>query len=614
MPPVPPSPRSAAVKSRIVEFLKQTPFERAIERADFRELLAEDATTAEPLYSPEALAAFEEARQLRHARRAAPTPGAFFSNKSVLIVPGFMGSQLRDDGPAGNGLIWVDPTIYINSSELSALRLAAFTPGVPDADADPAVAVHEDGAVPVVYAGLKYYLESGRCEVRTAGFDWRKDIDASAALLVETIRAFANEHPGRPFFLIAHSQGSLVARRALQLLGKEAARSLVNRLILLGPASYGTFSAAFALAGNHETIQTLAEYGLRWPDDLPAVLQSMTGIYQLLPWKEGTVEMDPGKMAAADFWETGRDDKRLAKFFRWGASLDTQFFNDRTSIILGDNDQTAAAVEFQNGKLVATAMTQGDGTVPDKCALIEGVGDVARAAKADHMTLPLNRQVMQTVWRIINANLSVRAVGLSQGAEHDRRDKQDGKPTIAALPPAVDLFSLAGVRRPTPAPTGRPAPAVPQPAAVSRPAAPPRHLLSKYADPPPAPPHRRLRVFSFDPLLATDPGSMGMASVVVKLDWDDESADGAKLQPGPIGEYLEVVDYDPASRCFYPPVDLNHPSLLAQDGMPLSETEPRFHQQMVYAVGMATIAVFERALGRAVLWSPLLPRTADGGV
>jgi hypothetical protein len=105
-----------------------------------------------------------------------------------------------------------------------------------------------------------------------------------------------------------------------------------------------------------------------------------------------------------------------------------------------------------------------------------------------------------------------------------------------------------------------------------------------------------------------------MASVVVKLDWDDESADGAKLQPGPIGEYLEVVDYDPASRCFYPPVDLNHPSLLAQDGMPLSETEPRFHQQMVYAVGMATIAVFERALGRAVLWSPLLPRTADGGV
>jgi hypothetical protein len=105
-----------------------------------------------------------------------------------------------------------------------------------------------------------------------------------------------------------------------------------------------------------------------------------------------------------------------------------------------------------------------------------------------------------------------------------------------------------------------------------------------------------------------------MESVVVKLDWDDESADGPKLQPGPVGEYLEVVDYDPASRCFYPPVDLNHPNLLAQDGMPLSETDPRFHQQMVYAVAMATIAVFERALGRRVLWSPFLPRKADGAI
>ena len=107
---------------------------------------------------------------------------------------------------------------------------------------------------------------------------------------------------------------------------------------------------------------------------------------------------------------------------------------------------------------------------------------------------------------------------------------------------------------------------------------------------------------------------MGIASIVVKLYWDDESADGMKLQPGPVGEYLEVVDYDPASRCFYAPVDLNHPNLLAQDGMPLSETDPRFHQQMVYAVGMATIAVFERALGRTVLWSPNLPRDARGRV
>ena len=34
------------------------------------------------------------------------------------------------------------------------------------------------------------------------------------------IRSFASEHARRPFFLVAHSQGSLVARRALQILGR----------------------------------------------------------------------------------------------------------------------------------------------------------------------------------------------------------------------------------------------------------------------------------------------------------------------------------------------------------------------------------------------------------
>jgi hypothetical protein len=76
------------------------------------------------------------------------------------------------------------------------------------------------------------------------------------------------------------------------------------------------------------------------------------------------------------------------------------------------------------------------------------------------------------------------------------------------------------------------------------------------------------------------------------------------LSPGPIGEYLEVVDCDPASGCFYAPVDLNTPALLAQDGLEPSEGTPGFHQQMVYAVASTTIHSFESALGRRALWAP----------
>src|SRR5262249_33656549 len=78
----------------------------------------------------------------------------------------------------------------------------------------------------------------------------------------------------------------------------------------------------------------------------------------------------------------------------------------------------------------------------------------------------------------------------------------------------------------------------------------------------------------------------------------------AGLQPGPVGEYLEVIDVDPASQCCYAPVDLDHPHLLVQDGLAPSEGNPQFHQQMAYAVAMRTIGAFERALGRVALWAP----------
>ncbi len=614
-----PSTTSGTVRAEILRKLQETPLDRALESKAFRELLEQDAKGDKPLFTAESIRGLDEARAVRHAKAAAPPTGLFFSNKSVLLVPGFMGSQLRDDGPTRNGLIWIDPTLYFTSSkeksEISALKLAKREPDKPDSDAADRVSIREDGAVPIIYAGLKYYLETGRCEVRTAAFDWRKDIDESAALVRQRIESYAAEFPNRPLFLIAHSQGSLVARRALQMMGKDSARRLVNRLILLGPASFGTFSAAFAIGGNHESIAALADYGLEWPDDLGEVLQSMSGLYQMVPWKEGTVDMSKDAidaMGQRGTWAGRCDTTRLAKFFAWGKSLDTEFFNDRTSIILGDDPKTPSAVTFIDGVPTPSRTAQGDGTVPDGCALLPGVTDVARAAGASHMTLPLNRRVMQSVWRMIQANLTVQAMRPSgrAGAEPavakgDTAKGVSPRPEIAALPDPVDLMQLAGMK-----PHQRVGPKAASASAKDE-SAPPVPFVF---EPPPPPATRRLRVFSFDPLLATDPDAMGTETIVLKLDWDDASADGAKLQPGPVGEYLEVVDYDPASRRFYPPVDLNHPNLLAQDGMPVSETEPRFHQQMVYAVAMSIIAVFERALGRSIQWSPDLRRDANGKV
>lgn len=75
-----------------------------------------------------------------------------------------------------------------------------------------------------------------------------------------------------------------------------------------------------------------------------------------------------------------------------------------------------------------------------------------------------------------------------------------------------------------------------------------------------------------------------------------------KLLPGPMGERIAVVDYDGANKKFYKPVDLDAPSLLISSGLNPTESDPRFHQQMVYAVAMETIQNFESALGRRIRW------------
>jgi hypothetical protein len=124
------------------------------------------------------------------------------------------------------------------------------------------------------------------------------------------------------------------------------------------------------------------------------------------------------------------------------------------------------------------------------------------------------------------------------------------------------------------------------------------------------PQSRRLRGYAFDPSLSLELEYASVNMVTMSVPWesyDEHSEKLDHLQPGPVGEYLEVVDVDPASGCFYAPVNLNHPLMSVQDGLAPSELNPQFHQQMVYAVAMTTIHNFERTLGRFAFWSPHKP-------
>ena len=74
---------------------------------------------------------------------------------------------------------------------------------------------------------------------------------------------------------------------------------------------------------------------------------------------------------------------------------------------------------------------------------------------------------------------------------------------------------------------------------------------------PPRVTERRLRVFAFDPSLSGQLETAPMNEVTIRVPWERDAEGADILKAGPVGEYLEVVDRDPASGCFYEPVDLN---------------------------------------------------------
>ncbi len=113
----------------------------------------------------------------------------------------------------------------------------------------------------------------------------------------------------------------------------------------------------------------------------------------------------------------------------------------------------------------------------------------------------------------------------------------------------------------------------------------------KRANPYQVPSTRPLRVYAFDPSVGRKLNNY----MTVKVPFET-------LTPGPVGAQLAIVDYDASNERYYDPVDLDHPVVLMNSGLDPSESDPRFHQQMVYAVASDTVRRFEFALGRSIRW------------
>lgn len=103
--------------------------------------------------------------------------------------------------------------------------------------------------------------------------------------------------------------------------------------------------------------------------------------------------------------------------------------------------------------------------------------------------------------------------------------------------------------------------------------------------------YRPLHVLTSDPAASRLEGSVALLNIPYE-----------KLTPGPEGRFFKVDNHDYVENTGYRKADLDQPNVLLRSGYDPSPSEPRFHQQMVYAVCSSVYATFRGALGRHVAW------------
>lgn len=103
--------------------------------------------------------------------------------------------------------------------------------------------------------------------------------------------------------------------------------------------------------------------------------------------------------------------------------------------------------------------------------------------------------------------------------------------------------------------------------------------------------YRPLRIYTVDPSLAKLDGAVATINVPYE-----------PLSPGPVGALFSVDNHNLQQGAAYRKADLDAAPVLMADGYPPSPSDPRFHQQMVYAVCSNVYSAFRTALGRNLSW------------
>lgn len=226
------------------------------------------------------------------------------TQRPVVVVPGILGSALRDGYPVGTRPVWGHP--------FSSLARLGVHPGEPWREPWPARVV-PDGLLPSAYGEM---LEELRHDLSPAadrptpvygwGYDWRRPLSAAEEELADFLEEVLERTALLPHFrhadwrreprvdLVAHSMGGLVVAGALERFGRALP---VGKVVTVGAPYRGSFEAAVKLATG------LAVLGIPHPRSREReVARLIPALYHLLPSFPGAVEVGEG-LESADLYD-----------------------------------------------------------------------------------------------------------------------------------------------------------------------------------------------------------------------------------------------------------------------------------------------------------------------
>jgi pimeloyl-ACP methyl ester carboxylesterase len=329
-----------------------------------------------------------EYRRLATLARAASAATAVAERGTrpvVYLIPGLLGTQLgwpRAEGQPCD-LLWLDAT-DIAQGRLLQLRWRAN--GGARAPLQPL------GMIPHTYLGLKLRLAAAGYRVVLYDYDWREDIDASAAGLARRLEA---EQATR-LVLIGHSMGGLVARAALGHCSPASALR-IEQLIGLGAPHGGSIGAVQALRATYPVVLRLAALDpLHDAQTLSRqVFHSFVSLYQMLPRSVGNLDLSQVR----NWPSTGLRPKRrlLTAAARLEARLpraDARFVS-----IIGTGRRTVTGLALHRGQFRYEVSEAGDGTVPAACATLPGARDYS--LPCEHSELPRSPRVADALIELL---------------------------------------------------------------------------------------------------------------------------------------------------------------------------------------------------------------------